>query len=112
MARKTHWIAVGAAKVGFVSEDHYSSIGPTVGVTVLADADKIDALSTVGNLFRTGQAIRLKVRYKTEDDEIKTSSIVCDIDKAASAIPALRGMAFKEGSTIQSASIPRRRRLG
>ena len=76
----------------------------------LAAADSVDAFSTIGNLLKTGQAFRLRVRYK-EGTKIKAANVVCDIDKASGAIAKLRGKSYG-GGTILSASIPRRRRLG
>lgn len=110
MNKKLHWIQVGTAKVGFLAQDNYSDIGPVVGVAKLADADRVDAVSTVGNLFKSGQAVRLKVRFRV-GTQYNVGSIVCDIDKAPSAIGGLIGKTYR-GGEITSASIPRRRRLG
>lgn len=111
MAREIHWISVGAnnAKIGFVSEDIYSDIGPVVGVTKLGNADSVDAVSRVGDMLRAGQALRIAIRYE-EEGEMKRSVILCDVDKAPSAIAGLRNKSFS-GGTIKSASFPRRRRL-
>lgn len=110
MAKVTHWIQVGTAKIGFLAQDNYSSIGPVVGITKLAAGDHVDAMSTVGNLFKSGTALRMKIRYKA-GSSTKTASIVCDINKAASAVGGLIGTSYK-GGTVSSASLPRRRRLG
>jgi hypothetical protein len=110
MARLTHFIQSGAAKVGFITEDNYSDIGSTLGIAKLASADLVDAFSTVGNLLKSGQALRLRIRYK-EGTKVKSASVICDIDKAAGAVAAIRGKNYS-GGVILSASIPRRRRLG
>ena len=111
MARKTHYVLSGTAKIAFVTEDNYAIIGAATGVFLLAPNEAVDAVSTVGNLFRYGQAMRLVVRYKNNAGKVKTARIICDIDKAPTAIAALRNQSFK-GGTIQSVAIPRRRRLG
>lgn len=111
MAQAVHFITVGAnnAKIGFVTVDGYSDIGPVVGVSKLGNADSVDAVSRVGDMLRAGQALRIAVRYK-EGTEIKRSVVLCDVDKAPSAIAGLRGKGFS-GGTILSASFPRRRRF-
>ena len=109
MARSTHFIQAGAAKIGFITEDNYTEIGPTLGVSKLAGTDTVDAVSTIGNLLKMGQALRLRIRYK-EGSKVKSSLVVCDIDKAPSAIVGIRGKGYG-GGIILSASIPRRRRL-
>lgn len=110
--REIHWIQVGSgtAKIGFSAPDVYSEIGSVLGVTKLAGSDTVDSVARVGDMIRQGQAMRLRVRYE-EDGEVKTSTVICDIDKAPSAIAGLRGKSFA-GGTIKSANIMRRRRLG
>lgn len=110
MEREIHWIQSGTAKIGFAAPDVYSDIGPVVGVSKLADEDTVDAMVRVGDAIRQGQVMRLRVRYE-EGDEVKSSFILCDIDKAATAIAGLRGKSYK-GGEIKSANIIRRRRLG
>jgi hypothetical protein len=111
MAREVYYILAqnNAAKVGFVSPSDYATIGSVVGVAKAVAADEV-ILSRVGDLLRSGQVLRMKVRYK-EGTVTKSGSILCDIDKATTALAGLRGKAYS-GGVIQSASIPRRRRLG
>jgi hypothetical protein len=112
MARAVHFIQAGSgqAKIGFVTTDAYSDIGPVLGISKLGNADTVDAVSRVGDLFLTGQALRMVVRYRV-GTEMKTSRIICDVDKAPSARAGLIGKTFN-GGQITSASFPRRRRLG
>lgn len=110
MEREIHWIQSGTAKIGFAVPDVYSGIGPEVGISKLANGDKVDSVVRVGDAIRQGQILRLRVRY-TAGTEVKSSFILCDIDKAPSAIAGLRGKAYK-GGEIKSANIIRRRRLG
>ena len=105
-----NWVQVGTAKVGFRSPDNYSSIGAVVGVTKLASGDKVDALSRVGDLIAQGQAMRLRIRYGS-GGTTKSAYVICDLDKAPSAVAGLVGVAYKSG-TIKSANIMRRRRRG
>ena len=112
MARAVHFIQVGAgnSKIGFTTDDVYSEIGPVLGVSKLGANDNVDQLVEVGQLTKSGAALRLKVRY-TVGTEVKRGTVICDIDKAPSAVAGLRGKSFR-GGTIASATIPRRRRLG
>lgn len=105
-----HWVANGAAKIGFLAPDVYGAIGPELGVTKLGNADKVDALVDIGDAIKQGTVMRLRVRYKV-GNVTKSSTVICDIDKAPSAIASLRGKSFK-GGEIKSANIMRRRRLG
>ncbi len=110
--RAIHWITTGsgAEKAGFVTSDVYSEIGAVLGVTKLADADTAD-MNSVSNLIRYGKMMRLRVRYEDADGDMASATVLCDIDKAPTAIAGLRGKSFK-GGTIRSANIIRRRRLG
>jgi hypothetical protein len=111
--REIHWIQAGAgnAKIGFSAPDVYSDIGSVVGVTKLGNADTVDSLGRVGDMIRQGQVMRLRIRYEDTDGEMASAFIICDLDKAPSAIAALRNKSF-QGGTIKSANIMRRRRLG
>lgn len=105
-----HWVQVGVAKIGFLAPDVYGVIGADLGVTKLGNADKVDALVDIGDAIRQGSIMRLRVRYKVGNTK-KTSTVICDIDKAPSAIASIRTKSFK-GGEITSANIMRRRRLG
>jgi hypothetical protein len=111
MTRAIHWIQDGVNKIGFVTEDNYSDIGPVVGVAKLGSADtSVKGANNISNLVKAGQVVRLRIRYK-EGTKTKSGLIVCSIDKVASAIAGIRGKGYS-GGTILSASIPRRRHLG
>jgi hypothetical protein len=115
MAREVHWISVGAnnSKVGFLaSEDSYEDISDIVGITKLEEGETISLFQPRSlELVRQGLAIKLRIRYDAGEGQYKNSFVLCDIDKAPTAVAALRGKPFK-GGTIKSANITRRRRLG
>ena len=109
-----HYVTVGTTRIGVVLPDVYegngSNIATIVGVNKVTDAELPQAASTVGNLIRKAQALRIKVRYVV-GTKVKTASLICDVGKATSATVALVGKAFR-GGEIKSAYFPRRARLG
>ena len=92
------------------------TIGSAMGITKLGDNEEItadDVSLEVGDGIKNGQLARLRLSYDdtTDNNKSKTASIICPIDKAASAVVALLSKTYK-GSDIKSAAVPRRRRLG
>jgi hypothetical protein len=109
-----HQVLVGATQIGVLVPDVYegngSNIADVVGVQKVAAGSSPDASSTVANLQRKGQALKMKVRYQS-GTSVKTATIICDVNKAATASVQLVGKTFR-GGEIKSAYFPRRARLG
>ncbi|HEY9711316.1 MAG TPA: hypothetical protein V6D48_24110 [Oculatellaceae cyanobacterium] len=103
---------MGTTKVAVIVSDVYnnngSSIGNTVGVEPVSDANKPDTSSTSSDLLRSGQALKIRVRYN-DGAKPRTADVLCDIDKAKTAVAELVGKTFRNG-TIRSAYFPRRAR--
>lgn len=113
--RKPHTILVGATKVAVLLPDVYQSIGAIVGVDAVADgaASGADTSASPSDLLKSGQALRIRIRYTGGvGTPSKTSDVLCDIDKAKTAVTDLVGKTFKTGGLIKSAYFPRRARLG
>ena len=110
---RPHFVLVGATKVGVVLPDVYegngSNIAGIVGVQKVTDTEQPDAASSVGNLIKKAQALRIRIRY-VSGTKVKTANLICDIQKATSATVALVGKTFK-GGEIKSAYFPRRARV-
>lgn len=115
MARKLHTVMVGATKVAVLLPDIYENIKTIVGVDPIAPGTPsgADTTASSADLMKSGQALKIRIRYTGGTNPAgKTSDILCDIDKAKTAIGELVGATFKTGATIKSAYFPRRARLG
>lgn len=112
--RKLHTIMAGATKVAVILPDIYQEIGSTVGIdqpTGTAGSGA-DTSARPADLLKSGQALKIRVRYLATGSAFgKTSDVLCDIDKAKTAVAELMGKTFK-GGTIKSAYFARRARLG
>lgn len=112
-----HVITVGATKIVIKAPDIYEDIGTIVGVNKVTagTASGADASSRASELLRSGQAVKVRVRYGvavvpgTPAGPTKTADIICDVEKAPTVVNDLLGKSFK-GATIRSAVFPRRAR--
>jgi hypothetical protein len=101
----THVLTIGNTKIGVDQPvDDYTNIGDIVGIKKAAENAEMSTFQTVRQLQLEGKVIRLTCRLKNK----KTNTILCAIDKVAEARGKLRGKTLA-GSTIISATIPRRR---
>lgn len=83
----------------------YDNIGDIVGIKKApADGADLDVHNTVSELQRAGKVVRISCRLANK----KTNSILCAVDKVAGALGKLRGKSLA-GSTVKSATIPRKR---
>lgn len=100
-----HILTIGTAKYGLDQPvDDYTNIGDIVGIKKAPENADLDNFQTVGQLQLNGSVIRLSCRLANK----KTNTILCAIDKVASAKGKLRGKTLA-GSTIKSVTIPRKR---
>lgn len=119
MALAKHEVTINGKKFAMRLNDNYddsdSNIGSALGIKRLGDNESFDEGTiplAVGAGIRSGLLARLNIRQKTTgaNPQIKTGKIICPIDKVASAITDLVGKNYG-GNSVQSASIPQRRRL-
>ena len=112
--RVGHVLTVGATKVGVIVSDVYdgngSNIGNVVGVEKITGNNRPDTSNSSSDLLRSGQALRIRISYG-EGARARRADILCDIDKAKTAISELPGKTFRNG-TIRTAYFARRMRLG
>jgi hypothetical protein len=100
-----HILTVGNVKYSIDQPvGDYTTIGDIVGIKVAPANSENDAHVRVSEVQRSGKAVRLSCRLANK----KTNTILCAIDKVASAIGTLRGKTLGN-STIKSVTIPRRR---
>lgn len=107
--RVPHVVSIGTNKYAVDLPDIYDSISSVVGVSQATASDTFVGGGSAAQLIRQGQAIRINVRY-LDGTKTKTTSILCDIDKAAGAVKALKGKTIAN-MTIKSACLPRRARF-
>jgi hypothetical protein len=99
-----HILTSGTTKIGISEPDKYDAIKDIVGVRKAEAADTVDDSATISELKKRGKAVTLAAI----DSDKKAHRILCAIDKASSAISALKGKSFG-GKTIKSVSMPRKR---
>lgn len=92
------------------------TIGSAMGISRLTGDDEIPAgVNTVevGAGIKNGIFVRLRLGYNdtTDNNKRKAATVVCPISYASAAIAGVRAKKYK-GSDVQSAAVPRRRRLG
>jgi hypothetical protein len=108
MARRElelHILKVGDISYGVEQPvGDYTDIGNIVGVKKAPAEAQVEVHSTVSELQKRAKAVRLSCRLR--DGKINT--ILCAVDKVASALGTLRGKTLA-GSTIKSVTIPRKR---
>ena len=100
-----HVLTVGNIKYGLDQPvGDYTSIGDIVGVKKAAENADMDNFQTVGQLQQNALVVRFTCRLANK----KVNTILCAIDKAASARGKLRGKTLA-GSTIKTVTIARKR---
>jgi hypothetical protein len=108
LKRIPHVITVGTSKVGVILPDEYGAIATTVGVTKVSGNNKPELSSSTPDLLKAGQALKIRISYSIGGKR-RTSDVLCDIDKAKTAVTELVGKTFRE-ATIITAYFPRRAR--
>lgn len=92
------------------------TIGSAIGISKLTGDDDIPAGTNtieVSSGIKNGIFIRMRISYKdtSDNNKRKSATIICPMERASGAIAGLRAKKYKN-SDVDSASVPRRRRLG
>ena len=106
--RVPHTITVGTTKVGIILPDEYAGLGTVLGNDKLTTSNKPELSSSSSDLLKAGQALKIRVSFAIGTKR-RTADLLCDIEKAKTAVTELVGKAFR-GSTIKTAYFPRRAR--
>lgn len=109
IAKAPHTLTVGATKVGVILPDQYAGLSSVLGIDKVTTGNKPDLSSSVRDLMRSGQALKIRVSYAVGTRRV-TTDLLCAIDKAKTAVTELVGKTIR-GSTIKTAYFPQRARF-
>lgn len=108
ITKSMHILSSGGVKIGVILPELYGKVGNALGIDPTPSGDP-DIVQTVRQLLRSGNAIKIRIRYPS-GNKAKTADLICSIDNAKTATGKLINLTYRDGA-IRSAYFPSRRRL-
>ena len=116
MTRKVlHEFTFGGTKRYVNLPDVYANIETATGITKVADSDDAGRPESLTDLVSSASLIRINIGVETAANQpLKNRVIYADVDKAESALGAVRGKTVPtfgtaQGGTIRTSIVRRRR---